>query len=486
MSLANKIAVNSAAQAARQLVVAVGGIVSVGVATRYLSVEEYGGVLAALVLLSLFSVAADFGIASMTVRAMAREPENARAIQSSAFWVWVAFGVPTAALIAIVGQIAYADDATTRNAVLILLASFPLGPLGGVANTRAIAEQRVWLTSLGSIVARLLAVAAIVAAALLDLGAMGIAAAFAAGYVFEQVASIVLIRPSVGLRLGLDRARIRGLVVAALPLGAVMVLNGLYFRLDAFLLSLLSGEREVALYGVAYKAFDTLLALPGFVMITLLPVLSQLDPTQPRFRELVQKAFTGMCVLAAPLAGLSLLGREAMVALAGPKYAEGGLVLTLIVLSVTLACLQGVFGNTLVTQGRQAALLRVSLSVLVVNIVLNAIAIPLAGARGAAGALLASEVVSLAMTALVYRRVAPLPRVEAPVRQLLALTALVLASSVRLLVDDDVLALLVGASAGGAAYVATLGALGALPAYVAAPFVSGLRAARVLPRRTPA
>jgi O-antigen/teichoic acid export membrane protein len=480
VSLSSKIAVNSVAQASRQLVVAVTGIVSVGIATRYLSIEEYGGVLAALVLLSLFSVAADFGIAAMTVRAMAREPENALAIQSSAFWVWVAYGIPTAALIVLAAQLSYpgAEHETTRHAVLILLLTFPLGPFGGVANTRAIAEQRVWLTSLGSVAARTLSLGSVVLAVVLDLGPMGIAAAFASGFIFENLASIVLIRPKIDLRLGLDRVRIRSLVVAAIPLGAVMVINGLYFRLDAFLLSLLGGERDLALYGVAYKAFDTLLALPGFVMITLLPVLAQLDPGSERFQELVQKAFAGMCVIVVPLAGFSLLGREAMVTLAGPQYAEGGLVLTLVVLSVAFACLQGVFGNTLVTQGRQVVLLRVSLAVLVVNLVLNAIAIPLAGARGAAGGLLASEAVSIALTLYVYRTVAPLPRVMAPLRLLLALLALIAASSVRLLIDDEMIGMLVAVILGSVAYVAVLVALRALPPYVVAPFLSALRALR--------
>ena len=480
MRLAQKIALNSSAQAARQLFFAAAGIVSVGVATRYLTVEEYGGVLAALVLLSLFSVATDFGISSMTVRAIARVPEKTVAIQSSAFWVWTSFAIATALVILAVSQIAYRgpEHATTRASVLVLMATFPLLPWAGVANTRAIAEQRVWVTSIGSIAARTLSLLAVVLAALLDLGPLGIAAAFASGYVLESIFSIVLVPPRVRLRLGLDRARIWSLVAAAAPLGLILLINGLYFRLDAFLLSVLGTRADLAVYGVAYKAFDMLLALPSFVMITLMPELARLDPEEPRFQMLVQRAFTGMCVLALPIVGFSLLGREAMTALGGGKYAGGGLVLTLIMLSVSCACVQGVFGHTLVSQGKQGVLLRVSGAVLVLNGALNFAAIPLWGNRGAAAVLVATELLSLGFTLHVYRGIAPLPRVHMPARLLVALAALIAALSVSYLISNSLLAILASVVTGLLAYVGALIALRAVPPYVAAPFASAIRVIR--------
>jgi O-antigen/teichoic acid export membrane protein len=478
MKLGQRVALNSSFEAARQIFVVFSGIVSVGITTRYLSVDQYGGVLAALVLVSLLSVATDFGIKAMTVRAMARDPENEVAIASSAFWVWIAFTVPTALVILIGSWIFYpgADGETTRQSVLILMATFPLAPLAGVAAARAMADQRVWVTSLSSIVARSCALGAVILAAVLDGGPLGIAAAFAAGFVFEQAFAILFVRPRVELRTGLNRARIWSLVAAAVPLGVVMVINGLYFRLDAFLLSLLGSQSDLAFYGVAYKAFDSLLVLPGFVMVTLVPVLAKLEFSDERFQELVQKAFTSMTILAAPIVGFSLLGREAMIALAGPRYAEGGLVLTLIMCSVALACLQGVFGYALVTQGRQKLLLKVSLAVLVANGLLNLVAIPLYGDRGAAAALLFTECLSLVLTLRVYRGLAPAPSLESPWRLLAAVTGLVVVAAACTGIPRATVAIVVGVPLGLCAYVAALIALHALPPYMRDPFESVMRA----------
>jgi O-antigen/teichoic acid export membrane protein len=478
MKLSQKIALNSSVQAMRQVFLAVAGIVSVAVATRYLTVDQYGAVLAAVVLIGLFSIAADFGISAMTVRAMARDPENEVAIQSSAFWVWVAFTVPVALLILAVAQVAYPgpEHQTTRSAVLIMLATFPLMPVFGAANARATADQRVWLISLASIGGRGLSLLAVIGAASFDLGPLGITAAFASGYIFEQALGILFVRPRIRPMLGWHRARIWSLIAAAVPLGTVLVINSLYFKLDAFLLSLLGTKADLAVYGVAYKAFESLLVLPEFVMITLLPVLARLGFGEHRYRELVQKAFTTMCIMALPIVGFSVLGNDAMVALAGPQYAGGGVVLGLIMSSVAIACVQGVFGNSMVTQGRQAALLKVSISVLIANGLINLALIPPFGDVGAGVALLCSEALSISLTLVVYSRYAPLPRVHAPVRWLLAGGALALTALACRALSNPILSVMVGVALGSAVYVAALVALRALPRYVTEPIVSVVRA----------
>jgi O-antigen/teichoic acid export membrane protein len=480
MKLGHKIALNSSAQAARQVVAAATGILGVAIVTRYLTVDQYGGVLAALVLISLFSFATDLGISAMTVRAMARDPENEVAISSSAFWVWAAFGAPTAIGILILSFIVYPgpEGQTTRTSVLILMATFPLLPFAGVAGVRAVAEQRVWIVAVASIFARFAALLAMIAAVVLNTGPTGVAIAFACGYIFEQLSSLIVMRPRIEFRLGLHRARIWSLVAAAMPLGMVMVINGLYFRLDAFLLSLLGTKSDLAVYGVAYKAFESFLQLPGFAMVTLMPVLAKLAFDDARFQDLVKKAMMAMVVAALPIAGLSVLGEDLMVTLAGGKYEEGGLVLTLIMCGVAFSCVQWVFGNTIVTQGRQAVLLKVSILNLVLNGLMNLAAIPLFGAQGAAGALLLTEVVSLSMTLWVYGRLAPLPRVEKPARLLLALAGLVVVALGARLIGTPIVAILVGVGLGLPVYMAILIGSGALPRYLRSPFESMLRSLR--------
>jgi O-antigen/teichoic acid export membrane protein len=216
--------------------------------------------------------------------------------------------------------------------------------------------------------------------------------------------------------------------------------------------------------------------------VTLLPELARLDAGEPRFNAIVQKAFTAMMLLALPIVGMALCGTEMMEVLGGSQYGEAGGLLAFILGAVTLACVQGVFGYTLVSQGRQGVLLKVALTVLAVNVVLNVILIPTLGLTGAGIALLSSEATSIALTMLAYRTVAPLPRVQVPAKAALAVGAMLAATSVRLLVDSPFIGLVLAGLAGVTAYAVTLLVLHAVPEDLRAALGGLLRVSR--PRST--
>jgi O-antigen/teichoic acid export membrane protein len=465
MGLAQKVALNAGSQAGSQLFSALAGILSVGIAARYLSVGEYGEVVTAVVLSGLLYFAADFGITPTAARMAARHDGDASRIYAGAFWAGVLFNLATIVAIFAISRGIYSgtDNSTTRIAVILLLTSYLLKPWAGVTRAKAIVRQQQYLMSLATVLARVMSLIALGLTVALDLGPIGIAAGFAVGMVFEDIFSLTLLRPRLGLVPDRHGGRGREVIGAAIPLGTILIVNGLYFKTAALLLSVLSTDRNVALYGVAYKAFEVLFALPGFVMVTLLPELARLDAGEPRFNAMVQKAFTAMTLLALPIVGFSLCGKEMMQVLGGGAYGDAGGLLAFVLASVTLACVQGVFGYTLVSQGRQGVLLKVSLLVLVINVSANLILIPTLGLTGAGIALLCSEVTSITLTMLVYRGVAPLPRVQMPLRTGLAVVAMLGATSVRLLFETPVIGLAAAGVLGLAAYAGTLFALRAVP-----------------------
>jgi O-antigen/teichoic acid export membrane protein len=336
--------------------------------------------------------------------------------------------------------------------------------------------------SLANVLSRIVSLVVLVVAVLFDLGPIAVAIGFATGMVMEDVFALTLLRPRLGAVPDRQGGRIREVVGAAVPLGTILVVNGLYFKTPALLLSVLATDRDVALYGVAYKAFEVLFALPSFVMVTLLPELARLDAGEPRFNAIVQKAFTAMTLLSLPIVGMALCGTEMMEVLGGSQYGEAGGLLAFILAAVTLACVQGVFGYTLVSQGRQGVLLKVSLTVLAVNVAANVVLIPTLGLTGAGIALLSSEVTSITLTMLAYRTVAPLPRVQVPAKAALAVGAMLAATSVRLLFDSAIIGLVVAGVAGVTAYAATLLVLHAVPDDLRAALGGLLRISR--PRST--
>lgn len=72
-----------------------------------------------------------------------------------------------------------------------------------------------------------------------------------------------------------DRNKIMSLLVPAIPLGAVLLFNVVYFHADSVILTILRSTKEVGVYGLAFKIFELPLVIPVFFMNSVYPLLLQ-------------------------------------------------------------------------------------------------------------------------------------------------------------------------------------------------------------------
>jgi O-antigen/teichoic acid export membrane protein len=480
MRLAERVAVNAAAQLIGQLLLAAGGLVAVAVTARYLGVRDYGALVTALIYISLFVIATDFGLATIGARELAKREDEGQTILSSLGWLVMVISVAAAAVAAGLSFVIYPGplNEKTRMAIFILLPQFLVAAPRAVAQSHLIVRQKLYLSALAGVVTRMVTLGLVFAVAAANLGFLWMTATYTAFPLFSTVLMFTLARPPVRLWRSWDRSVGLSIFRAALPLAGVVFLNYLYFRLDLFLLSLLATPVDVARYGVAYKVIETLILLPSFVMATLLPDVARTAPFSDRLNGLVQNAFSAMQLLALPVVALSFFSGEILRFIAGAEYTPAALTLQLLMVGVAISFLQQVFGFTLVAQNRQLYSLYVLGGVLLLNLTLNLILIPLFAIEGAAVALVISEVASLVGIAAAYSRVGRLPRPYLPLRTATAaaaMAAIILAvrSTLPEVVQSPFVTLAVGGTLGGVVYVLTLWQLHAVPPAVNA-VASGL------------
>jgi O-antigen/teichoic acid export membrane protein len=470
MRLAERVAVNATAQLVGQLFLAAGGLVAVAVSARYLNVREYGALVTALIYVSLFVIATDFGLATIGARELAKREDEGQRILSSLGWLVMMISIVAAAAAAGLSFVFYPGPlgAKTRLAIFILLPQFVAMAPKAVAQSYLIARQKLYLSALAGVVTRVVTLGLVFFVAAANLGFAWMAATYTVFPLLSTLLMFALARPPVRLGRAWDSRVGVSIFMAALPLAGVVFLNYLYFRLDLFLLSLLATRVDVARYGISYKVIETLILIPSFVMTTLLPDVARLPPFSDRLNGLVQNAFSAMQLLALPLIALSFFSREILRFIAGDQYTPAALTLQLLMIGVAISFLQQVFGFTLVAQNRQLQALYVLVGVLVLNLVLNLILIPVLATEGAAIALIISEVASLVGTAAVYSRVGRVPRPYSPLRTATAAAAmaaiiLVARSTLPDLVQSAFITLAVGGAIGGIAYVLVLRQLHAVP-----------------------
>jgi O-antigen/teichoic acid export membrane protein len=476
--LAERVAVNAAAQLVAQFVIAAGGLVSVAVTTRYLNLTQYGALVTALIFVSLFTVMTDFGITGIGGREVAKSPHNAEQILSSLAIVISLFGFVALITAVVVSQIAYAGD--VRKAILILLPQLVVVGPRSMALASLTARQKLYLSSFAGVTIRIVTLALVVVVAAANLGFTAMVIAYAAYPVLGGV--LVVLVAGTGLPRIRAWSRPLGgwLLRQSLPLAGVLLVNFLYFRLDLFLLSVLATERDVALYGVAYKVVEVLILIPSYVMVTLLPAMAVAEASSERLNRLVQNAFSAMQLIAVPLIALSFYSAQILHFIAGDNYTGARTALQLLMIGMALSFLQQVFGYTLLSQNRQFSAFLALLVVLAVNLALNLVLIPVFKINGAATALVVSEAVSLVTIAAVYARVGKLPRFHEPAKIVLAgavMIACVLGTRDALgaVFSSPVATLLAGGTLSFAVYVLVLRQLGAVPPAASAAVANLLR-----------
>jgi O-antigen/teichoic acid export membrane protein len=472
MRLAEKVALNSAAQLGGQVAVGLASLASVAVTARYLDVDQYGSLLAAIAFVSIFSMLAEFGVPPTAARAMARRPELTERIAASVLVAGAALALLSLLVAVVGGTWIYSgqDDALTRQAIAILAIPLLVDPVRSLAQARLIVEQRAFVTSIGQVSGRLVSLAAVLAVALADLGPVAMAGAYAASSLVQTAAMLALAKGRALPRHGISLPDGRRMFAAAASLGVVLLIGLVYLRLDVFLLSLLAGREDVAHYGICARVYEMALLVPSYVMVTLMPELARAGPGTPRADALVRNALAVMQLLAFPLLALALLSGEILAVIAGAEYESAAPVLALMLVALALVFLRSVFTNALVAYGGQRALLGPSLSVLVINLVLNLALVPPFGAVGAAVGLLLSELAFLALTLRAYSAFGELPRPHRPWRGLLAAGAMAAVISIHRVIGAGGLgsALLLASVglAGVGVYAAALHVLGALPEQV--------------------
>src|ERR1035437_2029022 len=70
-----------------------------------------------------------------------------------------------------------------------------------------------------------------------------------------------------------DKSFAKEIFIKSFPIGLMLIFNIIYFRVDMFLLSLLAPTKDVGIYGLSYKFFDFLIALPLFLSNAIYPFL---------------------------------------------------------------------------------------------------------------------------------------------------------------------------------------------------------------------
>jgi O-antigen/teichoic acid export membrane protein len=371
------------------------GVVVTALVVRALGSVGYGQWSTMFIVLGLIAYFTNFGMEEVALREAAREPDH------EFEWIGAVMMMRMIALgpVILVGLLAILLLHQSHQMLIAGLILVLAMPFGGISALGLIFQLRVdnRVPMLVLTIRSVLWGVAVVIIYYDHAGMIALAVAMVGtnliGSVVQALAALKLFgrwpRPS--------RKRLGELVKLGLPLGIAGVLVISYARIDQVIVFAVAGSRQAGLYGAVYTILDQAHFVPISILTTLSPVLAASWPAD-RERMLRTARLTAELLSIASFGALAfaIVAAEPVVRLIfGPGFAAAAPALPVLGGAFVLICFGYLNGNLLVALGMQRRLLRISLLALAVNLLGNAILVPLVGFMGAAAMTVVTEIVVL-------------------------------------------------------------------------------------------
>ena len=339
--------------------------------------------------------ATSIGLDELMVRQVARDRATAGQYFRAFLILRLLFAfICYGALYAFIGHfMGYAP--TTSRPILILGLSLIPDCLSNVGSALLAAHERFEAPLAGGIIASVVKLGGGIAAIRGNFGLEGVGWAWAAGNLLGMIPVLIatyhLTKPYRPLT-GLNKKFLVDNLRLALPFLVITFLLTVEYQNDVIILSTLRDEIEVGWYGAVTTLVFALTMLAQGYRAAVYPRMAHYHRTAPdKLRPLYERSFFYLGALALPMAaGLTLLSREIVHLIYGPKFAPATLPLQIISWFLLFNFLNIPNARLMTVHERQNRLVSFFLGSMGVNILLNLILDPTLGAIGAAIARLCS------------------------------------------------------------------------------------------------
>lgn len=204
-----------------------------------------------------------------------------------------------------------------------------------------------------------------------------------------------------------DLKFIKSIFTAIWPFSLTLILNVVYFRLDAFILAYFRTFAEVGIYNLSYQIFQSLLVVPTYIMNSFYPLmLHDYQKNQIKFKATLKKAVFFMFIVACLGTILSLILSPLVVSLitGGKGFFGSTSSLKILSLSFPAFFVSSLLMWTMITLRKYQLMLWIYLTGLIFNGLANLIFIPTYSYFAASWITVVSEYLILVLQFFLLRR----------------------------------------------------------------------------------
>lgn len=382
---------NSAWMLVEQLLRLISGVLVGIYIARYLGPEQFGVLSYALAITAFLIVVARLGMDAVLVRELARREEVGQVL-GTAIALMLLSAVGCYALL-LIGLSSISEPLTLK--IYIALAGASVFFIAGYGfDFYFQAQVRAKLSSIAK--CNVIAVMALTKLVLIWGGASLVW--FIGAHMVEHLLiavglylMFVRYRPP-SLRLEVKLAKVQLLLRSAWPMVLAGLSSLLYMRTDQLMLKHMRGMEEVGTYAAASRIYEAWILLPFVLSISLLPALVAFRKRSLEYFEHCLLQLFAAVMVCAMFAALFIwwLGEPLVIAGFGSSYRDSITILQILMVAAIFTAVHSVTVRYLTVENLEKKVASRTGIAAVLNIIANAVLIPLFGGQGAAWATLIS------------------------------------------------------------------------------------------------
>jgi O-antigen/teichoic acid export membrane protein len=447
MSLTRQIAHNTIIQFSGKIVSTILGVITVAIMARYLGAAGYGQYSIIMAFLQFFGILVDLGLAVTVVRLIADPKFDQTKVFNNVFTLRI-FSALIFLGIAPLIVLLFPYPGIVKIGVAVTTISFFFMALNQILIGLFQKELRLDKVTIAEVAGRAVLLGSVIAFAFLDYGLIYIMLAVVAGSFINFLLTYIFAHRFVKIRLAFDFAIWAKTWQLTWPIAVSIAFNLVYFKADTIILSLFRSPAEVGIYGAPYRVLEILTNFIYMFMGMIFPILTLYwaQKAKDKFKDLFQKTFDFLIILSIPMIfGTMFVAKDLMLLIAGPEFADSGLVLQIIIFATAIIFVNALFGYSIVVINKQKQMVWGYIFVAIISLIGYLILIPKYGYIGAASFTVVAEALILLFNSFVTIRTTKIfPSLKIFIKTIAA--SIIMSLFLYFFADQNLILLIIGAS----------------------------------------
>lgn len=384
--LRRKIAHNTLIQIIGKVISTAIGVFVIAVISRYLGPVDYGKFTIIFAFVQFSGIIFDLGLYLITLQDISNPKANPSKVLSQMMTLRLYLNIAYVGVTAVSAGLLQLEPIIQWGIIIMSFSNFFLY-FTQILGTIYQKTLTTYFNALADCVGRLVLLTTILVFIYLEMSLLFLAATVSLASLANFLAIWWWSRDKVKLTFLIEKKYVKNILQRTWPVAISIVFSLIYFKADTLILSAFKSDYDVGIYGIPYRALETLMLVPLLFAGLMLPILNKAYAKKniKKFKHYLQRSFDALSMMALPLIFISLtLAKPAVLLIAGDEFVLSAPIFKILMLATGIIFLSSLFSHTIIAIKKQKEMIKFYIITAIIALIGYLIFIPRYSYFGAA------------------------------------------------------------------------------------------------------